>query len=276
MKRQSVLAAVLVVMLTSQGQAQTRGFVETFDTSTASDTWWLWADGGYYYPEWISGTDPFISGGFTNTWAYLFANNSSSGGKLTGNYLAARIAALEADVYADYPAEVKAVDLYFYSSYNSNYYKFGYWNLPDSDWYRLSAPLNSTNWWVDGIGYTSVPTQALARVDEAGIIAYPVSGLTVQTYVNLDNFSLIPELIRPSLMLDMRGGAQHDQAQLRFRAEEGQSYSVHWCADLMVTNWPILPGYTNIIGSNMTVTVSDTNRWSRRFYRVETSVHLSN
>jgi len=276
MTKATLLAALLAATLGGQAQAQTRGFVEPFDTSAVSDTWWLYADGGYYYPKWIDGTDPYISGGFTNDWAYLYADIDSSDGKLVGDYVSTRIAAIEADVSVDYPEEVEAIDLYFYSSYDDTFYTFGYWHLPDTDWYRLAAPFDSAEWYVEGIGYTSVPAQALENIEEVGIIAYPVSGLTLQTYVNLDNFTLIPELIRPEVAIDMSGGPQHNQPQLRFRAEQGQSYAVHWCDDLRTANWADLPGYTNIIGSGTTNTVTDPNRKTRCFYRVTTDIHLSN
>ncbi len=272
----TLFAALLAAMLGCQVQAQTRGFVETFDTSAVSDTWWLWADGNYLYPEWIDDTDPYISGGFTNDLAYLFADISSSSGKVVGNYAAARIAAIEADVAVDYPDEVLAVDLYFYSGYDETIYTFGYWHLPDTSWYRLAAPFDSAEWYVEGIGYTSVPAQALATIEEVGIIAYPASGLTLQTYVYLDNFSLIPELIRPAVTIDMLGGPQQNQPRLRFRAEQGQSYAVQWCDDLRTVNWNPLPGYTNIIGSGTTITVVDSTPRARCFYRVATDIHLSN
>ncbi len=276
MTKQTLFAALLAAMLGCQVHAQTRGFVETFDTSAVSDTWWLWADGNYLYPEWIDDTDPYISGGFTNDLAYLFADISSSAGKVVGNYAAARIAAIEADVSVDYPDEVEAVDLYFYSSYNNTMYTFGYWYLPDTSWYRLAAPFDSAEWWGGGNGPMSVPAEALANIEEVGIIAYPVSGLALQTYVYLDNFSLIPELIRPAVTLDMLGGPQQDQPRLRFRAEPGQSYAVQWCDDLRTANWTALPGHADIIGSGTTITVIDSTPRTRCFYRIATDIHLSN
>ncbi len=272
MKKISLIMTLSLLVVAHEAEAQTRGFMEAFGTKTVADSWNCWVDGTVYYPGWVDGTDPYIYGSFQNTPAFLYADTNSSSGKLTGDYTAARIAAIGADVYVDYPSQVEAVDIYIYSSYNDTYYCYGYWAFVDANWHGLTAPLDATNWWVNSLGYTSIPSQALAQVAETGIIAYPVGGLAQYTYVNLDNFTLVPQLIRPSLTIDRGGG----QTQVHFWSEQGQSYAVKICDNLVTQNWHVATGCEDIVGMDCGVTVYDSSQGSPRFYRVVTDAHYSN
>lgn len=271
MKNRRLLVALLLLLVMHEAQAQTRGFVERFQTQTTADTWYQWANGTNRAPAWVNDADPYVWGSFINTPGYVYANSTSSGGKLTGNYRAARITAIEAEVYADYPSEVDGVDIYIFSAYNNTTYSYGYWKLVDSAWYRLHAPLDTNNWWVDGIGYTSLPSQALTQVVEVGIIAYPVGGLAQPTYINVDNVTLVPELIRPTLTIAMPPG----QTQVGFFGEQGQSYTLNWCTSI-TQGWLTATGGVNVAGLGSGITFYDYALRTTAFYRVTSSILYSN
>ena len=266
------------MMLTLEASAQTRGFIETFQSASVASNWLFQTDGVDYIPMFDdSGAYHFIWGEFITNAGWLSADNSSSEGKLIGDYISTRIDAIEATVYVDFPAEVQGIDIFLYSGYNSNTYFLEYLAPPDTNWYRLNAPLDTNDWWTlpEGV-YTSIPTQALTQVQAVGIVAYPVTGLLLATYINMADLALVPERIPPSLLIDMLGGAQQNEPQISLTAEQGRYYIVEWREDLMTQSWQILSNYSDIIGSNATVTVSDTNKRSQVFYRVKTGVHLSN
>ena len=194
----AMVMAVLTVCC-AQALAVTPGYVETFDTQAAANSWWAYVDGGYYYPGYVSSGDPYIYTPTDYYGGWLYAEASSSGGAFVGDYAAAGVTGIQVDAYCDNPANIDWVDVYLYSNYDSTFYMLSY-ILPDSSWYTLPAMFNDLNWFNNTTQSYEMPSAAaLSQVTEVGVIAWGTNG-ALPTFINIDNFTLVPEPATLSLL----------------------------------------------------------------------------
>ena len=258
--------------------AQQRGYQETFTGTNAG--WLIFVEGeeDLFPAEQDAIVTNFIySFVFTNRATQLFADSFSSDGKLTGNLLDAKAAGFQADAFADIAGEIETVDIYFYSAFDGKEYRFGNWDfLSATNWQTLTAPFFNTNWLADGISGL-IPTQALAQVSEVGIAITPVATNTLETYVNLDNFILIPELIEPVFSPDDPAGVTNGAPYINIDAQQGQAYTVKWTTNLLTASnlWAELPGYIDVPGAGSNLNVVVTNEHPSSFFSVETRIRYS-
>lgn len=264
-----IAAVVLVGISLAAGAslAQTRDFTETFTTQASASSWWVVRDSSPFLPAWEDATDPYIWATLTNSAAWVYADDTSSDGKLVGDYAAAGIASIHVDMAVAHPLELFDLEIYFRTSYQDRFYRIGLWLPTDSSWYRYTVPVDHTNWYCTAEGYGTPPVEALIAVTEVGLVAYPRDGATVRNYLSIDNFGLTPKLIAPLLSLDFEGSTHtyRNRPRIKFRALRGQSYTVQRCEDLLGSAWRRITG---VVGDDGVVSVVDTNFTSMCHYRV--------
>ena len=192
-----VWCSVLGVGLTAvmSGSIALGGYVETFDTEAVADTWWAYEAGGVYYPDWSGGADPYIYTSFnTEGGAWLYADATSSGGNMVGDFTAASIGGLRVEAYCDDPEYLDWVDVYLVSDYDNTYYMLDF-TLPDDSWYRLTALFDDPDWWNSTTNSFERPSAAaLSQVSEVGVHAWGIDGLTQMTWINIDTFTLLSSM----------------------------------------------------------------------------------
>lgn len=174
--------------------AVTSGYVEGFDTQQAADSWWVYKEGGTYYPSWYTASgDPYIYTSFGSAGAWMYADDTSSGGNLVGDYAAAGITALTVEAYCDDPSLLDWLDVYLYSDFDDSYHML-WFEFPTNDWYKLTAAFDDADWWNASTGSPSVLSpQVLSQVTEVGVVSWGIDGTEDRTWINIDNFTAVPE-----------------------------------------------------------------------------------
>ena len=194
------------------------GAWETFPSQANADAWLL-----YSYDDQIAAPPPwagpeiddnpyafsFFLGG-EGVW--FFADGFTAKGAFVGNYSAEKASGIDVSVNVD-PAEIDFIDLVVYAHgplgldyyYSLIYVPEDLGELPD--WYELSFSFGA-NWFSLEAGEFSPfrPDEGfLASIQEVGIRIFPVSGVTGDSYVGLDDFILVPTVEAPPLSTSLSG-----------------------------------------------------------------------
>ena len=243
----------LVFAASTPLMAQVRGGNEAFGNIANADSWTLYdgADGGFYFPSWdlFGAGDPEIYGVVTaQTGLEFFADSLASNAAFVGDYSTKKIRGAYCDVYVETAVEIEFVDVYFISD-GTFYYSLDF-SAPaffaEDGWDSVDVYFREDPWFVIVNGNfvaVEVTDIILSNISEIGVRVFTTAASTVDQFAAIDNFSLIPEVIVPELMLAKNGS----NIELTFEREEGQEYSVMESTDGMMT-WGDLNGYTGLTG----------------------------
>lgn len=272
MKPHALISVLLTAFLTPAASAQVRGGYETFTNEANADSWGLYDsfDEEFYTPEWnlLQSGNPEISGLVRpDSSTSLFADSLSSNASFVGNFSANKIAGLSCDAYVDDADFLLGADFYFVSGGIYHYsIVFATPGAFSADgWDYMETSFKNAPWYIFSTGsfVEVVITDAiLSNITEVGVNFYSTSDASEDITVAIDNFSLIPEKIIPTVSIVKNGG----NIELGFQRETGQIYDILQSPTLNA--WSELPGYTGITGNGNFIATDPLA--VRKFFRVAT------
>ncbi|GAA5480844.1 hypothetical protein [Haloferula sargassicola] len=255
------------------------GAWETFPTQNNNDAWNLYSydDELVAPPLWAdTEVDPnpyaysYFLGG-EGVW--FFADEFTAGGALVGDYGSVKISAVDVSVSID-PAEIDNIDLAIYANgpAGPGYY-FSELYLPEDlgtepDWYGLRIRFDDLWYYFEETGPRSFTPSAafLNSIEEVGLRVFPVSGVSNQAYVGIDDFILVPTVDAPGLS----PAADNGTFTLSFTPNPGVSATIQTLDP--GSSWEAIPGQTALTGPQTYRTAADA---ARKFFRVTTKEHLT-
>ncbi len=271
----TVLIALL--LFATAAHSQVRGGYETFTNEDNALSWGLYdfSDGQFYTPGWdLSQTgNPEIYGFVTpNSSISLFADVLSSDASFVGDFSAENISGLSCDAYVDDAISLLGADFYVVSG-GTFYYSvvFAYPDhFAEDGWDYMETSFENDPWFIyenGGFVEVEITDSILSNVSEVGIDFFTTSDAPADVIVAIDNFSLIPEVIVPTMSISQNGG----NIELGFQRETGQIYDILQSPDL--SGWAELTGYSGITGSGPFI-ASDPIA-ERKFFKLGTEAYFT-
>ena len=227
---------------------------EQFNTALNTSRWFIYdyEDGNFNtLPEWNAvsgGPNPEISTTFrVNNGVSILANQGSSLGTFTGDYVQAGITGIDTDIFVENSANLHSVEFFFLSG--DTFYYSDPFTVNIDGWSILQYSFTTDPWYIlddDFIFQEVLITDAiLSDVVQIGVDFFPESAAAVGNRVGVDNFTLMG--VVPSTPLVIAGG---DQISLGFTPEDGFSYTIETNESLDGDNWSNLSTETtNITGT---------------------------
>lgn len=215
----SLLVLTFLVFTCTLRAIPLAGAWETFPSRTNADAWTLYSynDGIFAPPPWAgpeTDANPYVYSYFAGgAGVWFFADGFTARGAFVGNYATQKISGVDVSVNVD-PAEIDFIDLAVHADgpLGPGYY-YSQIRGPENlgmmpDWYKLSFSFKN-NWFSLRSGtYTPFQPGAafLASIREIGVRIFPVPGVTVASFVGVDDFILVPTTEAPPLSTSISGG----------------------------------------------------------------------
>lgn len=232
------------------------GAWETFPTKANADAWSLYsyADKLFAPPPWanpVGDDNPYVYSYFLRgKGVWFIADELTAQGAFVGDYAAQKISGIDVSINID-PAELDFIDLTVYADGPSGLtYYFSQIIVPEDlglmpDWYIVNFSFVK-NWYSyqDGVYTPFKPNRKfLKSIQEIGVRIFPATGVTGESFVNLDDFILIPTLEAPPLATSLSGS----NFVLQFTPNPGVSVSIEKLTPTLI--WQSVVGKTDLIGS---------------------------
>ncbi len=237
------------------------GAWETFPSQANADGWSLYSDddGIVAPPPWAGpeiDDNPYAYSFFLGgKGVWFFADELTAQGAFVGDYAAQKIAGIDVSVFIE-PAEIDFIDIAVYADgplgaghyYSKIKLSEDLGELPG--WYSLSFSFDD-DWFSlqDGDATSFQPDQNfLTSIQEIGVRVFPVSGVTGDSFVGVDDFILVPSVDAPRLTTSLSG----DDFVLEFTPNPGVSAAIEKLAPDF--EWRSVAGQSDLTGSQTFVT----------------------
>ncbi len=188
-----IVVMAMVILTTATLNAAVVGYVESFDTQVAADSWYAyeWGSGHYYAPDHLGlNDDPFISAPVDDIGWDLSALADSSGGNFAGDYTSAGVTDIQFSASVDDYTAVYVARLLVWVGINQVFdYDLTY-DFVDNDWTQWTVPIDDPEWYN---GNDNVAPTTAEWADITGIGLYAVANTGQATFINLDDVVLVPE-----------------------------------------------------------------------------------
>ena len=271
------LIPLFAVLFAIPLHAQSRGAVERFNVPENADSWSVYdfAAADFFFPEFFVGTDDpdlnSIYWLFDGDNGFSFSSLGASGGAFAGDLAAQRASGVSFWIEVEDASVVDYVEVSFYSVTMGRYY-YSETVGPENGWQEVTFNF-SDRWFIwDGTQYVETPITGniLSDVDEFVVGCVPVSTAADGTYVGLDDFTVVPELIVPTLDPVLAGG----RIQFSFEEWDAQTYVAQSATTgFGAADWSNQPGALFRSGGNLVLNQPTTG--SKRFWRVDTELEFT-
>jgi len=166
----------------------------------------------------------------------LFADSFSSSQYFIGDYASARIETIVTAVYFEDPGFGSLTEFYFVSDGTTYFSDDFIFTL--SGWFTMSVSLSEDQWFIiDDTQNVFVPVELsdtiLSTVSEVGVNFIPSATTIANSYVALDNFTILPDLTPPSLDITTPNG----EISVSFEQSAGISYDLQMSPTLQADDW---------------------------------------
>lgn len=232
---------LLCLLSGSSVYGQIAGSFESFTEETNAKSWFLFDFGTpdqYFFPSWTlpDSTDAEIYAEFFGASGIaLLADTNSSDQAFTGDYAAAGIAALSADIYVETPDNLDFFEFYFVSG--GTFYYSNFLETDTVGWSTFEYSLKNDLWYFRNSKGDYVETELtdaiLGTISEIGFDFFPLSDAADGDKIGIDNFLLLADLrqVEPDLAVSAEEGL------LTFQAVPGLEYTVERSTDLTGNGW---------------------------------------
>lgn len=237
-----LLPLLLTSLLVTSSYGQVVGAIETFSFEENANSWNLY---DYFTDEvdaplWTlpDSTDPEIYAKFSGDYGTsLFASEISSDQYFVGDYVAAGVAGIFCNVYAENVDNFDVLE--FYLVHDDVFYVSNYFVLDFDGWSTLEIYFDESDWYVynedtEDYDLTTLTDTILSDVVEIGINFYPLLGASSDgEIVGIDNFVLLADTTptEPEVGIDGASGS------LSFQTVPGIEYTIEQSSTLESDNW---------------------------------------
>ena len=173
---------------------------------------------------------------FASSVISLFADSLSSSQYFIGDYASARIDTIVTAAYFEDPDLGSLTEFYFVSD-GTTYFSDNF-SFTQSGWLTMSVSLSEDPWYIiDAAQNVFIPVELsdtiLSNISEIGVNFIPSTTTTANSYVALDNFTIIPDLTPPALDITTSNG----DIAVSFEQSAGISYDLQMSNTLQAGDW---------------------------------------
>ncbi len=240
----------------SAGAAQA-GAWETFATQANADAWLVYdyADNNFYSATWYQAVagDEFIYTNYTGDAAVEFCADAAAGsGALVGDYPAARVAGIGCEVLIGELAALEYLECALYANGPGGftYYYSAAYEAADfaaSGWYTLLFSFDVPWVYFDGTQSVEVSAKSLTAIEEIDFTFVPQVGSAGGSFVGIDNVTLEPTLVAPTVATAVTAGAPR-QFAMSFTPGPGLACQVEKRRQSPAVGWDAVVGQTGLLG----------------------------